>query len=47
VHLNYVAFDVDKTPEDIMALYRSALGFLSFLREQLLREEVKEATAND
>lgn len=38
VHLNYITFDVDKTPEDIMALYRSALGFLTFLKEQLLTE---------
>lgn len=38
VHLNYIAFDVDKTPEDIMVLYRSALRFLTFLKERLLTE---------
>jgi HEPN superfamily RiboL-PSP-like protein len=36
VHLNYITFDVDKTPEDMMALFRSALGFVAFLKEQLL-----------
>jgi hypothetical protein len=25
VHLNYVNFDIDKSPQDIMALFRSAL----------------------
>jgi hypothetical protein len=38
VHLNYVTFDVDKTPEDIMARFRSALGFVAFLRARLLDE---------
>jgi hypothetical protein len=38
VHLNYVTFDLDKTPEDIMALYRSALRFTAFLKDKLLGE---------
>jgi hypothetical protein len=38
VHLNYITFDVDKTPEDMMALFRSALGFVAFLKEQLLSD---------
>jgi len=38
VHLNYVTFDVDKTPEDIMSRYRLALGFIAFLRSRLLGE---------
>jgi hypothetical protein len=36
VHLNYVLFDIDKTPEDIMGLYRAALIFIPFLRSLLL-----------
>jgi RiboL-PSP-HEPN len=42
VHLDYVSFDVDKSPEDIIALYRSALAFISFLREWLLNESPEQ-----
>lgn len=39
VHLDYVTFDVDKSPDDIITLYRSARRFISFLREWLLGEK--------
>jgi HEPN superfamily RiboL-PSP-like protein len=45
VHLNFVAFDVDKTPEDIMVLYRSALSFLAFLKGQLLTEPARQGSS--
>lgn len=38
VHLDYVTFDIDKSPDDIIALFRSALLFIRFLRQQLLKE---------
>ncbi|MDR6293770.1 hypothetical protein E9232_006323 [Inquilinus ginsengisoli] len=37
VHLNYVVFDVDKTPNDIMSLFRSSLIFVDFLTTTLLK----------
>ncbi len=39
VHLNYVTFDVDKSPEDIIGLYHLALRFIGFLRVRLLGKE--------
>jgi hypothetical protein len=43
VHLDYVTFDVDKSPEDIMRLYRSAVGFVEFIRIALLGTTETEA----
>ncbi|KRQ09129.1 HEPN domain-containing protein [Bradyrhizobium manausense] len=37
VHLDYVNFDIEKTPDDIIAMYRSARKFVGFLRETLLK----------
>lgn len=39
VHLNYVTFDVDKTPEDIYRLFKSAMGFIAYIRGELLGEK--------
>jgi hypothetical protein len=36
VHLDYVNFDIDQSPEDIIVLYRSAQKFIGFLRAGLL-----------
>lgn len=36
VHLNYVAFDLDKTPEEIIELFRSAQGFIKYTKRALL-----------
>jgi hypothetical protein len=50
VHLNYVSFDVDKSPEDIITLYRSALTFIKFLRQWLVDGpplELPSATAKE
>ena len=37
VHLDYVNFDIEKSPDDIISMYRSATIFISFVRETLLR----------
>lgn len=37
VHLDYVNFDIEKSPDDIIAMYRSAQRFIVFLRGTLLR----------
>ncbi|MET3973006.1 HEPN domain-containing protein [Bradyrhizobium sp. S3.9.1] len=37
VHLDYVNFDIEKSPDDIIAMYRSAQRFIVFLRDTLLR----------
>lgn len=47
VHLDYVTFDINKTPDDIIALYRSARLFISFLREWLLDEKPEPEQASD
>lgn len=44
VHQNYVQFDVDKTPEDIIGLYRDALAFLDFIKATLLPPRLAEAS---
>ena len=36
VHLDYVTFDVDASPEDIIAKFRSAMKFIDFLVNTLL-----------
>lgn len=37
VHLDYVNFDIEKSPEDIIVMYRSARKFVAFLRDTLLK----------
>lgn len=36
VHRDYVTFDIDKTPDDIIGMYRSAGIFIEFLERELL-----------
>ena len=40
VHQNFVAFDIDKSVDDIMAMYRAAIEFIIFLRDNLLNEPI-------
>lgn len=35
VHLDYVNFDIEKSPDDIIIMYRSALNFITFIRDTL------------
>lgn len=41
VHLDYVNFDIEKSPDDIIAMYRSARKFIGFLQETLLKATEK------
>jgi len=38
VHLDYVNFDIEKSPHDIIAMFRSAQKFVTFLRVTLLEK---------
>lgn len=38
VHLDYVNFDIEKSPDDIIGMYRSAQRFVVFLRDTLLKK---------
>ena len=42
VHINYVTYDVDKTPDDIIRLFRSAMGFIAYIRAELLGKDEKD-----
>jgi len=35
---DYVNFDIEKSPDDIIAMYRSAQKFVAFLRNTLLEK---------
>jgi hypothetical protein len=44
VHENFVAFTVDKTPEELIVQFRIAQNFVTFVRETLLaRPEAPQA----
>ncbi|WP_018457408.1 HEPN domain-containing protein [Bradyrhizobium sp. WSM4349] len=45
VHLDYVNFDIEKSPDDIIAMYHSARRFVAFLRDTLLRTPERSAEA--
>jgi hypothetical protein len=47
VHLDYVNFDIEKSPEDIISMYRSARVFVSFVRETLLKPPQAGSTTAD
>lgn len=43
VHQNYVQFTVEKTPEELIGQFRTALGFPAYLRQALFPEPAEPA----
>ena len=41
VHLNFVTFVLEKTPDEVFALYKKALTFITWLEQRLPGEEKK------